>query len=128
MNKRFQEGMTALYNAYRVHREQQIGVPPPSFTDRVATARKNGSFFRLFADRLRNLEVYLEDHKEDKQLTDSIPDIAPKVRHLEGKGSLEGSFFHRARWILLSWREYHRYARGPIATLYDAFTVTGRDR
>jgi hypothetical protein len=31
----------------------------------------------------------------------------------------------RARWILLSWREYQRYARGPIAMVSDAFIVSG---
>ena len=111
--------------AYRVHTQQQIGVPPPTFTDRVATARKNGFFFRLFADRLRSLQAYLEEHREDRQLAEFIPDIAAKTRHLEGKASLEGSFFHRARWILLSWREYRRFARGPIAMLYDALFVRG---
>jgi glycosyltransferase involved in cell wall biosynthesis len=110
---------------YRVHTRQQIGVTPPLLVDRLAIARKNAVIFRLIANRLKDLRLYLQQHREEEQLAQVIPDLNAKIRHLEGRASLTGSVLHRARWILLSWREYQRYARGPIAMVSDAFIVSG---
>jgi hypothetical protein len=90
--------------------------------DRLAMARKKAVSFRLIAKRLKLLQLYLQQRSEDKQLAKFIPDIDQKIRHLEGRASLAG--LHRLRWILRSWREYQRYARGPIAMLLDAFIVS----
>ena len=112
---------------YRVHPQQQIGAAPPSLANQLASARKNADYFRLIATRLKVLQLYLQQHIEDKQLAKFIPDLDAEIRHLEGRASLTGSILHRARWILLSWREYQRYARGPIAMVSDAFIVS-RDK
>jgi hypothetical protein len=90
----------------------------------VAVATKNAAYFRTVATRLKDLRLYLEQHHEDNQLAKFIPDVDAKIRHLEGRASLPASVLHRLRWILLSWREYQRYARGPIAMLSDAFIVS----
>jgi len=108
---------------YRVHTQQQIGVAPPSFAGRLALARKNGFFFCLIAERLKHLQLYLQRHREDSQLAKFLPGLDGKIRHLKSRASLSGSFLHRARWILSSWREYQRYTRGPISMLYDALFV-----
>lgn len=113
---------------YRVHTQQQIGVPPPSFAGLLAQAKKNGLYFRLVAERLKDLQLYLQRHGEDSQLAKFIPDVDGKIRHLKGRVSLSESFFHRTRWVLRSWREYQRYTRGPIAMVYDAFFVSGEER
>jgi glycosyltransferase involved in cell wall biosynthesis len=105
---------------YRVHARQQIGLIPASLVDRIAIRRKNGTPFVLIAKRLKDVQQYLQQHKEDKQLARFIPDLDAKIGHLEGRASLTGSFLHRVGWILLSWREYQRYARGPIAMISDA--------
>jgi glycosyltransferase involved in cell wall biosynthesis len=109
---------------YRVHSRQQIGVAPPSLLDRVAIARKNESLFRIVADRLKDLQLYLQEHKEDEQMARFIPELNAKIRHLEGRASLDGSVLRRAGWILRSWREYQRFARGPLAMVSDAFIVS----
>lgn len=110
---------------YRVHARQQIGVRPPSLADQLAFARKDAVIFRLIANRLKDLQLYLQQHKDDKQLAKFIPDLSAKIQHLEGRASLTGSVFHRAFWVLRSWREYQRYARGPKAMVIDAFIVSG---
>jgi glycosyltransferase involved in cell wall biosynthesis len=110
---------------YRIHTRQQIGLAPSSIGKHVAVAKKNAILFRLIAKRLKGLRLYLEQHKEDNQLARLIPEVDAKIRHLEGRASLSGSALQRARWILLSWREYQRYARGPISMVSDAFIVSG---
>jgi len=109
---------------YRIHSQQQIGLDPPSLLELLAVARKNAVFFRSVATRLKDLRLYLEQHKLDAQLAKFIPDVDAKIRHLEGRASLKGSLLHRIRWILLSWRQYQRYARGPISMVSDAFIVS----
>jgi glycosyltransferase involved in cell wall biosynthesis len=110
---------------YRVHTQQQIGLAPASFTGHVALARRNESYFRTVATRLKDLRLYLDQHREDNQLAKSIPELDAKIRHMEGRASLPGSILHRVCWILQSWREYRRYARGPISMVSDAFIVSG---
>lgn len=110
---------------YRVHKRQQIGVAPPSLVDQLALAGKNAVYFRLVAERLKDLQLYLQQHREDRQLAKFIPDLNAKICHLEDRASLTGSVLHRARWILQSWREYQRYARGTIAMVSDALVVSG---
>lgn len=110
---------------YRVHAQQQIGVRPPSLADQIAFARKDAAIFRLIANRLKDLQLYLQQHREDQQLAKFIPDLDAKIQHLEGRASLTGSVFHRAFWVLRTWREYQRYARGPKAMVIDAFIVSG---
>ncbi len=112
---------------YRIHTRQQIGLPPASLLERLEIAKKNTAYFRLVARRLRDLRLYLEEHKEDVQLARFIPNVDAKIRHLEDRASLDGSVFQRSLWILLSWREYRRYARGPVSMLSDAFIVS-RDK
>jgi glycosyltransferase involved in cell wall biosynthesis len=109
---------------YRVHTRQQIGVAPSAFADRVAIARKNRFFFHLIAERLKDLQLYLQHDGEDGQLAKFIPDFNRKIQHLEGRASLTGSVFHRVLWVLRSWREYQRYARGPRSMIIDAFVVS----
>jgi glycosyltransferase involved in cell wall biosynthesis len=111
---------------YRIHTQQQIGLAPPSLSEHVAVARKNEAYFRTAATRLKDLRLYLEQHKDDNQLANFIPELDAKIRHIEGRASLTGSALHRARWILRQWRQYQRYARGPIAMLSDAFIVSGK--
>jgi glycosyltransferase involved in cell wall biosynthesis len=112
---------------YRVHARQQIGLAPPSLADQIAIARKNAVIFRLMASRLKDLQLYLQQHRDDKELAKFIPDLNAKIQHLEGRASLTGSVFHRALWVLRSWREYQRYARGPKAMVIDAFIVSGEE-
>jgi glycosyltransferase involved in cell wall biosynthesis len=109
---------------YRLHSRQQIGVAPASLAEHAALAQKNLPYFRKIATRLKALRFYLEQHKDDEQLARFIPDLDAKIRHIEGRASLPPSVLHRVGWILLSWREYHRFARGPIAMLSDAFIVS----
>ena len=42
---------------YRVHKRQQIGVAPPSLADQLALAGKNAVYFRLVAERLKDLQA-----------------------------------------------------------------------
>ena len=112
---------------YRVHEQQQIGLVPPSLADQISIARKNAVVFRLMASRLKDLQLYLHQHRDDKQLAKFIPDLNAKIQHLEGRACLTGSVFHRALWVLRSWREYQRYARGPKAMVIDAFIVSGEE-
>lgn len=109
---------------YRIHSRQQIGLDPPTLLERLEVARKNGVFFRSVAARLKYLRLYVEEHKGNTRLAKFIPDLDAKIRHLEGRASLTGSFLHRMRWIMLSWRDYQRYARGPISMISDAFIVS----
>jgi hypothetical protein len=108
---------------YRVHTEQQIGVAPPLLRDRLAIARKNAATFRLIATRLKDLRLYLELHREDPQLAKRIPEFDAKIRHMEGRVSLNGSALRRIGWILRSWREYQRFSRGPLAMVSDALVM-----
>jgi glycosyltransferase involved in cell wall biosynthesis len=110
---------------YRVHGRQQIGVAPPSLVDQLSNARKAAVIFRLMANRLKDLQLYLQQHRDDKQLAKFIPDLNAKIQHLEDRASLTGSVLHRALWVLQSWREYQRYARGLNAMVIDAFIVSG---
>ena len=110
---------------YRVHARQQIGVAPPSLVDKLAIAQKDAVIFRLIASRLKDVQLYLQQHKDDKQLAKFIPDVNAKIQHLEGRASLSGSVLRRVLWVLRSWREYQRYARGPKAMVIDAFIVSG---
>jgi hypothetical protein len=110
---------------YRVHARQQIGVAPPSLADKLAIAQKDAVMFRLIASRLKDLQLYLHQHRDDKQLAKFIPDVKAKIQHLEGRASLSGSVLRRVLWVLRSWREYQRYARGPKAMAIDAFIVSG---
>jgi len=107
--------------AYRVHTQQQIGVPPLSFLDRLALAKKNGLYFRLIAERLKDVRSYLQRHGEG--LPKFIPDVDAKIRHLKSRASLCGTFLHRTHWVLVSWREYQRYTRGLAAMVYDALFI-----
>jgi hypothetical protein len=84
---------------YRVHARQQIGVRPPGLADQLAFARKDAAIFRLIANRLKDLQLYLQQRRDDKQLAKFIPDLDAKILHLEGRASLTGSVFHRALWV-----------------------------
>jgi glycosyltransferase involved in cell wall biosynthesis len=110
---------------YRVHARQQIGLAPSSLIGQAALARRNEAYFRTVAARMRDLRSYLQAHSGDDQLAKFIPELDAKIRHIEGRASLAGSFLNRLPWILRSWRDYQRFARGPIAMLSDAFIVSG---
>lgn len=110
---------------YRIHAHQQIGLAPASLAGHLAVAQKNRDYFRTVAQRLKDLRLYLEQHAEDKQLARFIPDLDAKIRHTEGRASLNGSALHRISWILRAWREYQRFSRGTIAMVSDAFVVSG---
>jgi glycosyltransferase involved in cell wall biosynthesis len=108
---------------YRVHPAQQIGVAPASLAGQVAVAKKNAARFRLIAQRLKDLRIYLQGRAEDERLARYIPDLDAKIRLFEGRASLAGPVIQRVSWILRSWREYQRYARGPLAMVSDAVVM-----
>jgi len=103
----------------------RLELPPPSLVDKLAIAQKDAVIFRLIASRLKDLQLYLQQHRDDEQLAKFIPDLNAKIQHLEGRASLTGSVLRRVLWVLQSWREYQRYARGPKAMVIDAFIVSG---
>jgi len=124
------DGLAAFPGAtirYRVHARQQIGVAPPSLVDKLEIAQKDAVIFRLMANRLKDLQLYLQQHRDDQQLAKFLPDVNAKIQHLEDRASLTGSILHRTLWILRSWREYQRYTRGPKAMVIDAFIVSGEN-
>lgn len=106
---------------YRVHRKQQIGLAPASFSDRLAIAKKNGMNFRLIAERLEDVRSYLQ--RQGKELQTLIPQVDAKIRHLKNRASLCGSLLHRAYFVFSSRPEYQRYTRGLPAMVYDALFI-----
>lgn len=128
----FQSGLAVLPAAqmrYRIHPRQQLGLNPPSIAARIAIARRNelapyGSLVNQ-VHQFQDLRQYLEEHRRDSQLAKFIPEVDAKLRHIQGRVALTKSPLHRRiRWILASWREYRRYALGPMSMLKDIYLVS----
>lgn len=106
---------------YRIHPRQQLGLDPPSFLDRLRHARQNAA--KDYVDwihKLEELRQYLEV-KQNRQQKEVIPRINAKIRHMNSRMALSGSFLARTFRILSSWREYRQYARGTVSMLKDMF-------
>ena len=116
--------LPAVTIRYRLHTQQQIGLAPSSLAGHVALARKNQAYFRTAVTRMKDLRLYLEQHKKDEQLAKFLPDLDAKIRYMEGRASLPGSTFKRLLWILRSWQDYRRFSRGLVSMLSDAFIVS----
>jgi glycosyltransferase involved in cell wall biosynthesis len=98
--------------AYRVHSNQQVGVPIESLRERIATAKSIGQTpYIVVAREYQELEVRLAERNDPKGNA-ILPAIRQKIAFLNGRGNVSHNRIARLRFVLWNARNYHRYFSG----------------
>ncbi len=98
--------------AYRVHRNQQFGVPTESLTERIAAARSTGQTpYLSIAREYQELERRLAERNDPKGNA-ILPDVRQKIAFLYERGTVSQDRISRLRFVLRNTRNYHRYFSG----------------
>jgi hypothetical protein len=98
--------------AYRVHGNQQFGVPTSSLSERVTTAKVLGKTpYVSLAREYQDLERRVVERNDPKGMA-ILPAIRQKIAFLYERGNVSDSRISRLLFVLRNARNYHRYFSG----------------
>ncbi|MGD0646773.1 MAG: glycosyltransferase family 2 protein [Acidobacteriaceae bacterium] len=105
--------------AYRVHGNQQFGVPTASLKERIGAARSVGKTpYISIAREYQELERRLAERNDPKGNA-ILPAVRQKVAFLYERGSVSDNRISRLRFVLRNTRNYHRYFSGLRGMVKD---------
>jgi glycosyltransferase involved in cell wall biosynthesis len=104
---------------YRVHRNQQAGVPAITFSDRLSRSRaeENRASTRT-AQQFEDLKSHLEE-TPNKLPQAFLEDILGVIHHSRARANLSRKFLVRSMYVLSHARYYNKYSNGLRTMLKD---------